>query len=66
MERCCSSFHLVRNPHLITRVKEEITRIIPADGSDISRSHIQQLPFLRCVLNESQCLPIIWNRLFEC
>lgn len=50
------SFHLVRNPHLITRLKDEMKRVIPNDGTSVSRNQIQQLPFLRCVLNESEFL----------
>ncbi|KAJ4413393.1 hypothetical protein N0V82_008562, partial [Gnomoniopsis sp. IMI 355080] len=46
-------FHLVRNPHLIARLKEEIARTIPKSGMNVSRKQIQQLPFLRCVLNET-------------
>ncbi|KAH6643417.1 n-alkane-inducible cytochrome P450 [Truncatella angustata] len=46
-------FHLVRNPHLIERLKVEIFQNIPPDTSEITRHHIQQLSFLRCCFNES-------------
>ncbi|CAN8103489.1 unnamed protein product [Discula destructiva] len=46
-------FHLVRNPHLVARLKKEIAQVIPGNDSNVLRSQIQQLPFLRCVLNET-------------
>lgn len=46
-------FHLVRNPHLIERLKQDIAAVIPANGQNITRPQIQQLPFLRCCLNET-------------
>jgi hypothetical protein len=49
-----SSFHLVRNPHLIDRLKDNIATVIPPDDQDITRQQIQQLPFLRCFINESE------------
>ena len=47
------SFHLVRNPELIERLKVEIAEVAPQATEEITRKHIQQLPFLRCCLNES-------------
>ncbi|KAI1376215.1 n-alkane-inducible cytochrome P450 [Hypoxylon crocopeplum] len=46
-------FHLVRNPHLLDRLKVEIAQVIPPDVSEITRQHIQQLSFLRCCINET-------------
>jgi hypothetical protein len=47
------SFHLVRNPRLLARLKEDLLKAeIPTSGV-LTRKHIQQLPFLRCCLNES-------------
>jgi cytochrome P450 len=46
-------FHLVRNPRLLVRLKEDILKAeIPTSGV-LTRKHIQQLPFLRCCLNET-------------
>ncbi|KAK7952489.1 uncharacterized protein PG986_008217 [Apiospora aurea] len=47
------SFHLVRNPELIGRLKAEISEVVPQASEEITRKHIQQLPFLRCCLNET-------------
>lgn len=47
------SFHLVRNPELVERLKSEIAEVVPQANEEITRKHIQQLPFLRCCLNES-------------
>lgn len=48
-----SSFHLVRNPELIERLKSEMAAAaIPKEGH-LTRKHIQQLQFLKCCLNES-------------
>lgn len=49
-----ASFHLVRNPELIDRLKSEIADAIPPSSEDITRKHIQKLPFLRCCINESK------------
>ena len=48
------SFHLVRNPELIDRLKAEITEAIPPNSGNITRKHIQKLSFLRCCINESK------------
>ena len=45
-----SFFHLVRNPDVLERLRGEVAKL-PA-GSEITREQIQQLPFLRCCLNE--------------
>ncbi|KAK8090116.1 cytochrome P450 [Apiospora hydei] len=49
------SFHLVRNPELIERLKADIAEVVPQASEEITRKHIQQLPFLRCCLNETPC-----------
>ncbi|KAJ9143080.1 cytochrome P450 [Pleurostoma richardsiae] len=46
-------FHLVRNPHLIDRLKAEIATVIPPGATELTRHDIQQLSFLRCCLNET-------------
>ncbi|KAI1100875.1 cytochrome P450 [Jackrogersella minutella] len=46
-------FHLVRNPHLLDRLKAEIAEIIPSDVTEVTRQQIQQLSFLRCCINET-------------
>ncbi|KAM0281820.1 hypothetical protein ACHAQH_003309 [Verticillium albo-atrum] len=46
-------FHLVRNPELIERLKTEISTVITSKDTEITRKEIQQLPFLRCCLNET-------------
>ncbi|KAK9421291.1 putative N-alkane-inducible cytochrome P450 [Seiridium unicorne] len=46
-------FHLVRNPHLMQRLKDEIAHGIPPGTTDITRMHISQLSFLRCCFNET-------------
>jgi hypothetical protein len=45
------SFHLVRNPDILERLRQEVSVVI-ADA-DVTREEIQKLPFLRCCLNES-------------
>ncbi|KAF4775158.1 cytochrome P450 CYP4/CYP19/CYP26 subfamilies [Colletotrichum scovillei] len=50
-------FHLVRNPELIRRLKSEMASAgIPGHGV-LTRKQIQELPFLRCCMNESKSLP---------
>lgn len=49
-----NSFHLVRNPDLLEQLRAELrTHLLPYD-KEITRKDIQQLPFLRCCLNESK------------
>ncbi|KAG7042628.1 cytochrome P450, partial [Colletotrichum scovillei] len=46
-------FHLVRNPELIRRLKSEMASAgIPGHGV-LTRKQIQELPFLRCCMNET-------------
>ncbi|KAI4267478.1 MAG: hypothetical protein LQ337_008330 [Flavoplaca oasis] len=45
-------FLLVRHPHVLSRLQDEITSTVGADA-DISRAHIQKMVFLRCILNET-------------
>ncbi|KAI0122395.1 cytochrome P450 [Daldinia grandis] len=47
---CWTFFHLVRNPDSLERLKQEVSAL--PQGSDITREHIKNLPFLRCCLNE--------------
>jgi Cytochrome P450 len=49
-----SSFHLVRNPNILERLRQEVSAA-PA-GADVTREQMQKLPFLRCCLNESMLL----------
>lgn len=44
-------FHLVRNQHVLENLKREVS-ILPADD-DITREQVNNLPFLRCCLNET-------------
>lgn len=55
-------FHLVRNPHLIDRLKTEIAQNIPHGTADISRTHIHQLSLLRCCFSESKLFQsfLVW------
>lgn len=46
-------FHLVRNPHLIDRLKREIAENIPRGTTEITRTHIHQMTFLRCCFSET-------------
>ncbi|KAI1181758.1 cytochrome P450 [Nemania serpens] len=46
-------FHLVRNPHLIKRLQDEIAQRIPTDTAELTRNDINQLMFLRCCLHET-------------
>ncbi|KAF3810626.1 Cytochrome P450 52A13 [Colletotrichum gloeosporioides] len=50
------SFHLVRNPPLLDRLKEEINTVFQSDDQEITRNDIQKLPFLSCCLKESMAL----------
>jgi hypothetical protein len=47
------SFLLVRHPQALERLRSEINSVV-SDGEDLSRSHIQRMPYLKCVLNESK------------
>jgi cytochrome P450 len=44
-------FHLVQNPDILQRLQQEISTI--PNSADITRKQIQDLPFLRCCLNET-------------
>ncbi|SPO05308.1 related to cytochrome P450 alkane hydroxylase [Cephalotrichum gorgonifer] len=46
-------FHLIRNPELIDRLKAEIAEVVPTNGEHMTRKQIQNLPFLRCCINET-------------
>ncbi|KAI9713723.1 MAG: hypothetical protein M1812_006561 [Candelaria pacifica] len=45
-------FLLVRHPKVFERLRHEINSVIPK-GDRLTRAHLQQMPFLRCVLNET-------------
>ncbi|KAK6431100.1 hypothetical protein LTR95_012741 [Oleoguttula sp. CCFEE 5521] len=47
------SFHLVRNPDCIARLKAEIAQSLTLESGHITRAQIQQMPYLRCCLNET-------------
>lgn len=47
------SFLLVRHPKTLSRLKEEIQSIM-GNEKHLTKSLIQRMPFLKCVLNESQ------------
>ena len=49
------SFLLVRHPPVLKRLHEEINSITE-DDVELTKAHIQKMPFLRCVLNESKCI----------
>lgn len=51
-DRAGCSFHLVRNPETLQKLKREVAAV--PTGVDIGRDQIQKLPFLRCCLNESE------------
>ncbi|KAH9905398.1 n-alkane-inducible cytochrome P450 [Xylariomycetidae sp. FL2044] len=44
-------FHLIRNPDILQRLREEISTVPP--DQHITREQIQKLSFLRCCFNES-------------
>ncbi|KAK1505067.1 cytochrome P450 [Colletotrichum abscissum] len=46
-------FHLIRNPELIDRLRSEMASAATPNSGILTRKHIQQLPFLRCCLNET-------------
>ena len=46
------SFLLVRHPHVLGRLQDEITSTVGTDAN-ILRAHIQKMGFLRCILHES-------------
>lgn len=46
------SFLLVRHPHVLGRLKEEIASVVGSDVN-ITRTHIQKMGYLKCILNES-------------
>jgi hypothetical protein len=47
------SFLLVRHPVVLAKLRSEISSVIP-EGQQVTRAHIAKVPFLRCVINESE------------
>jgi Cytochrome P450 len=47
------SFLLVRHPKVLERLRSEI-RLIVLEGEKLTRLHIQKMPYLKNVLNESR------------
>ncbi|CAO1605215.1 hypothetical protein XANCAGTX0491_008738 [Xanthoria calcicola] len=45
-------FLLVRHPHVLGRLKEEIASVVDSDVN-ITRTHIQKMSYLKCILNET-------------
>ncbi|KAI4266018.1 MAG: hypothetical protein L6R38_009008 [Xanthoria sp. 2 TBL-2021] len=45
-------FLLVRHPHVLGCLQDEITSVIGKDAN-ITRAHIQKMGYLRCILNET-------------
>ena len=52
------SFLLVRHPHVLRRLQDEITSTVGTDAN-IKRTHIQKMGYLKCILNES--MPILFD-----
>ena len=50
------SFLLLRHPHVLARLRREISDTLGEDVA-LSRSHIQKLQWLKCILNESERIP---------
>ena len=48
-------FLLVRHPEVLAKLRSQIASVIP-DGQDVTRTHIAKMPYLKCVINESQSL----------
>lgn len=48
-----SSFLLVRHPAVLDRLRNEIQSVV-GDDSEINRSHIQKMSYLKAVLDESK------------
>jgi hypothetical protein len=49
------SFLLVRYPEALSKLRKQITSVIPK-GQEITRAHIARILFLKCVINESEFL----------
>lgn len=47
-----TSYLLVRHPVVLDKLRQEIQDVLQ-DADQISRSHIQQMTYLRCILNET-------------
>ncbi|KAL9601248.1 MAG: hypothetical protein Q9219_002653 [cf. Caloplaca sp. 3 TL-2023] len=47
-----TSFLLVRHPHALKRLKQEINTVLP-HGDRLTRPSLQKMSYLRCVLNET-------------
>ncbi|KAI4227579.1 MAG: hypothetical protein L6R36_002280 [Xanthoria steineri] len=45
-------FLLARHPHVLGRLKEEIASVVGSDVN-ITRTHIQKMGYLKCILNET-------------
>ena len=50
-------FMLVRHPAVLSRLREELDNVMKKEGTTLTRAHIQKMPYLRCVLNESSSFP---------
>ncbi|XP_029639203.1 cytochrome P450 4X1-like [Octopus sinensis] len=47
---------LARYPHIQDKVREEIRSVLPKDGRNITDDHLEQLSYLRCVIDETMRL----------
>ncbi|KAI9795453.1 MAG: hypothetical protein M1835_005787 [Candelina submexicana] len=45
-------FLLVRHPNVLYRLRQEVNSIWP-EGDQLTRAHLQQMPYLKCILNET-------------
>ena len=48
-------FLLVRHPHVLNRLREEVREILGESGT-LDRGHIQKMSWLRCIINETHRL----------
>ncbi len=57
------SFLLVRHPETFKRLREE-TQSVVGDEVELTRAHIPNLGYLKCVLNESMRWLLIHGKLY--
>ncbi|RDW82928.1 hypothetical protein BP5796_04419 [Coleophoma crateriformis] len=48
-------FLLVRHPDVLAKLRDQIAAVIP-EGEEVTRASIAKLPYLKCVINETQRL----------
>lgn len=51
----CHRYMLVRHPEVLQRLRKDIAAVLTDENPNLSRANLAKIPYLRYVLNESQC-----------